>query len=458
MEETRIRELEELNRYYQKNGSSIVVMYYLHGTDPLPLLNDYTEGRGCAYYLGRPASDRQQRHLWGIELRARGLQIGQWPAYTELLETVRRAAGDEPLILMIEHFEQLLHDGSGFMKALQAMVSDRQQKRRTIVLLMTDEAIWVEQHMIRQLGDDAHGISGLLKLREIPFYEMRAAYRQMSFQNVFMTYAVLGGQTQRWNVLDRKRSFKDNICQHLLTGGSSLQIQLQEMIRRPLREPAVYNTILCELAAGSGKLNDLYHATGFSRAKIAVYLKNLMMLELVEKVFSFGNTGIENTKKGVYRISDPLLSFWFRFVYPNESSLKMMPSDRFYDIFISAGLQSYLDRFFAEVCREWLCRLDREGKLPIHISEQGEWSGKTGNIDIVAQSENGDTILGICSWKRTLTGDDFAWLLGCEQKAGLTGKYLYFFSGTGFDTALTKLAGSENGRIRLVGMEELQNE
>ena len=99
MEETRIRELEELNRYYQKNGSSIVVMYYLHGTDPLPLLNDFTEGRGCAYYLGRPASDRQQRHLWGIELRARGLQIGQWPAYTELLETVRRAAGDEPLIL-----------------------------------------------------------------------------------------------------------------------------------------------------------------------------------------------------------------------------------------------------------------------------------------------------------------------------------------------------------------------
>ena len=212
------------------------------------------------------------------------------------------------------------------------------------------------------------------------------------------------------------------------------------------------------MAAGNDKMNDLFHVTGFPRAKIAVYLKNLIQLELVEKVFSYGNTGINNTRKGVYRIKDPLISFWFCFVYPWESNLKLMPEEKFYDIFISAGLQSYLDRFFAEVCREWLCRLDREGKLPIHISEQGEWSGKTGNIDIVAQSENGDTILGICSWKRTLTGDDFAWLLGCEQKAGLTGKYLYFFSGTGFDTALTKLAGSENGRIRLVGMEELQNE
>ncbi|MCH4192535.1 MAG: hypothetical protein LKF52_09525 [Butyrivibrio sp.] len=457
MEETRIRELEELNKYYQKSGSSIVVMYYLHGTDPLPLLDDFTEGRSCAYYLGRPASDRCQRHLWANELRARGQQIDQWPSYAQILESVRRAAGDEPLILMIEHFEQLLHDGSSFMKVLHELVADRRQKR-TIVLLMTDEAIWVEQHMIEQLGDDAHGISGLLKLREIPFYEMRAAYGSMSFQNAFMTYSVLGGQTQRWNALDRKRNFRDNICRQLLNGGSSLQIQLQEMIRGPLREPAVYNTILCELAAGSGKLNDLYHATGFSRAKIAVYLKNLMMLELVEKVYSFGNTGIENTKKGVYRIKDPLLSFWFRFVYPNESSLKMMSSDRFYDIFISAGLQSYLDRFFAELCRQWLGRLDRAGRLPIRISEQGEWAGKTGNIDIVAQSENGDTILGICSWKRMLTGDDFAWLLECEKKARLTGKYLYFFSGAGFDTALTKLANKEKGRIRLVGMEELQNE
>lgn len=51
------------------------------------------------------------------------------------------------------------------------------------------------------------------------------------------------------------------------------------------RETAVYDTILATLADGRhGKLNDMYAHTGFSRAKISVYLKNLMELELVENV------------------------------------------------------------------------------------------------------------------------------------------------------------------------------
>ena len=51
-----------------------------------------------------------------------------------------------------------------------------------------------------------------------------------------------------------------------------------------IAETAVYDTILATLADGRhGKLNDMYAHTGFSRAKISVYLKNLMELELVEK-------------------------------------------------------------------------------------------------------------------------------------------------------------------------------
>ena len=63
-----------------------------------------------------------------------------------------------------------------------------------------------------------------------------------------------------------------------------------------LRETAVYDTILATLADGRhGKLNDMYAHTGFSRAKISVYLKNLMELELVEKVLGYDFEGYERT-------------------------------------------------------------------------------------------------------------------------------------------------------------------
>lgn len=73
-----------------------------------------------------------------------------------------------------------------------------------------------------------------------------------------------------------------------------------------LRETAVYDTILATLADGRhGKLNDMYAHTGFSRAKISVYLKNLMELELVEKVLP-----------GTYEICNAFVRFYFCFLFP----------------------------------------------------------------------------------------------------------------------------------------------
>lgn len=76
----------------------------------------------------------------------------------------------------------------------------------------------------------------------------------------------------------------------------------EELIGASLRELSVYETILAHIAAGRDKLNDLYLATGFSRAKISVYMKNLSAFDIVGKVVSFETGGWENTKKGIYRI------------------------------------------------------------------------------------------------------------------------------------------------------------
>ena len=55
------------------------------------------------------------------------------------------------------------------------------------------------------------------------------------------------------------------------------------------------------MARDCNKLNDIYRHTGFSRAKISVYLKNLMELDLAEKVYSYDTEGRSDTQKGIYR-------------------------------------------------------------------------------------------------------------------------------------------------------------
>ena len=138
----------------------------------------------------------------------------------------------------------------------------------------------------------------------------------------------------------------------------------------------MYETILYYIASGYDKLNELHLKTGYSRAKISVYMKNLGTFHIVEKETSFETGGWENTKKGVYRIKDNYVNFWFRFVYPHLSELYMMSPEQFYDAYITSGIDEYLERYFKEVCMEYVGLLNLIGKLPMKISKMGTWIGK----------------------------------------------------------------------------------
>ena len=199
-------------------------------------------------------------------------------------------------------------------------------------------------------------------------------------------------------MLFRSQGVRENICAHILSPQGFLYGKAEETIRSQLRELSVYNTILETLASGKHKLNDIYQATGFSRAKISVYLKNLMEFDVVEKVYSFETGGWQNAQKGLYQIKDTFINFWFKFVYPYLSDLHWMGAEEFYARHIAGGLEEYLKRYFVNVCMEYLELQELIGKLPLKIHKMGTWIGKKGQIDIIAQNSVRENIICLCNW------------------------------------------------------------
>ncbi len=134
-----------------------------------------------------------------------------------------------------------------------------------------------------------------------------------------------------------------------------------------------------------------------------------------------------------------------------------MPTEKFYDIFISAGIQNYADEYFKSVCREYIFRCEEKGLFPFEIGDEGEWLGKDGDIDLIFQSDTGDTALGICSWNKPITHADFDKLESCAKKARLEGDYYYLFSSAGFDPWILDASMKSSGNLRLIGIDELTN-
>ena len=262
----------------------------------------------------------------------------------------------------------------------------------------------------------------------------------------------MSSYNNRWN---SKKDIRSNICKHILSPNGYLFEEAERYIGSELRELAIYDTILAAIAAGYRKLNDLFNQTGFSRAKISVYMKNLAAFEVIEKVSSFETGGWENAQKGIYQIRSNYVNFWFRFVYPHLSDLYMMTPETFYDTYIEKELDDYMNRYFVQVCMEYLELLNMVEKLPIRIHKAGTWVGKTGNIDIIAQDSARNNLIGLCNWSRPeLTYKMCEKLFDTMKKAKLKSDHYYLFSAKSFDQELLEKA-KEDERLVLVDMTQL---
>ena len=272
-------------------------------------------------------------------------------------------------------------------------------------------------------------------------------------ENIF-TAAVLGkvpGYLRLWKESD---SIRDNVTRLFLSEDAPLFAEAENYLKRELRELSAYNTILAALAQGRNKLNDIYEETGFSRAKISVYLKNLTELDCTEKIFSFDTADAKSVQKGLYRIREPFLRFWYRFVYPNLSEIAMGNGVQVYENAVAPYFTEYVKEAFSDVCGEYLQVMNRYGQLEGQYRNFGVWYGKAGKLDVVAKNENGGYLVGFCDSGEGKT--DKAVLENWEhilETAGIVPDEWYCFSMQGFADDFVAAAGEKG--IHLVCAKDM---
>jgi hypothetical protein len=174
----------------------------------------------------------------------------------------------------------------------------------------------------------------------------------------------------------------------------------------------------------------------------------------------------ERSRQSFYRIADPYLRFWFRFVLPSEDRLidregaerhlrrRVLPQ---LDEFVAAPA-------FEEVCQGWLRR-------EVDAAACGWWWGKVRELrdaglrdidrelDAVAVDDDGRVLaIGSCKWTAgKLPYGEKARLEALAAHLAASGEQrplLYFFARAGFDARLVS-AAERDDRLRLVTPAEL---
>lgn len=451
---TKAADQKKLEELYGQAGSRLIVLYGRRDCRKEELLKNFVQDKEYFYYRCRQASAEEQIRMMGEEISRRYEVPLQKKTYDSYFSRIAGSDSGKPVVI-IDEAQYVMKKDAEFIKSIVRLRMKRLGPGPVFIVLASSSIVWVEQDMKELMKEDVKRIDSYMKIEDLDFLEVVRTFPQLPVNECVRIYGALGGVQGYMELWNPQVSFQDNICRLALAEDGPLFDAAQSLISAELRELSVYNTILSAIARGQNKLNELFLSTGYSRAKISVYMKNLSHFDIVEKAVSFETGGWENVKKGVYQIRDTFVNFWFKFVFPHLSDLYLMKPALFYERYIERELDGYMNRYFRNVCMEYLMLLGREGRTPFPIHKMGTWIGKSGNLDIIAQSADRQNIVGFCNWdKPQMTMKMYEAMAVHLSQAKITPEHFFLFSATEFEPALQEYA-RQDSRFTLIDMKEL---
>jgi len=443
----RNNELQYLEDSFYKDSNEMIVVYgqkYV-GTDEI--IREYLKDKTSITLSACEATTRQQCYMWAQHLADMGLNLSDYPSFIEIMDVIQSIHNNK-FVLIIENFDYLLRTDASSFEALVQLINSACNVQ---ILLISSAVSFIENSMVERIGRSALNINGFLKIKPLPFKALCEYFYNSSKEECLQIYSILGGYKELWYYFDINRSVKENIELNILNPYSFLHKEALNILNDELRELNVYSTILKSLADDMNKLNEIHEHTSFSRAKISVYLKNLMELEVVEKMYSIETQGRENTKKGMYRISHPFIRFYFTFIHGMH--IKQGDENNYLKTYILGKLRAYTASVFEDICTEYFVTKNAEQKLAFPYNRIGKWLGKAGTIPVIADAGS-HYMAGYCSYEKPImTNDDYEWFTYLLTQAQIKPSFIYLFAISGFDEKIL-LESKIKGNIKTVILED----
>jgi hypothetical protein len=214
-----------------------------------------------------------------------------------------------------------------------------------------------------------------------------------------LAWSVFGGLARNLAPCDPDLSLATNVRQAILSEGAPLMLEGSERLRRAFQSPGRYGSLLSALSTGPRVWSEvLLAAPDFDTGgQIAPYLSRLQSLRLTEAEASLD--AAPNSRSRRYRIVDPFLAFWYRFVLPNLTDLMDGRGREVWRDAIRGPLDDHAAKHFPIACREYLAH-HAERRFQGTAREVGGLWGEGYDIEVAGTLRTGAAVYGRALWAR----------------------------------------------------------
>lgn len=216
-------------------------------------------------------------------------------------------------------------------------------------------------------------------------------------------FAVWGGVPRYWELRESQDSLRESIWYNILSVNGTLYEEPAKLFQDDVKDIVKTSTLMSYIGNGANRLSEIATRSDEPSTNLSRPLKKLIDLGFLEREVPFG-IDEKNAKKTLYKIADPFMAFYYKFVVPNKSFIEL---DR------RLPIEQSLSSHFSEYVSFWwetLCRNAVTGNMinGILFTKAKRWWGSVLNeegkpeqieIDVMAESIDGKHLLvGECKW------------------------------------------------------------
>ena len=459
----RKRELAVLRKLYETDAFQLPVIYGRRRVGKTSLIAHFAAGVPTIFFTA--TEDSAQANLRNLSREYFAFEHSDadpaaapiFPNFQTAFESIFALAERHRVIFVIDEYPYLAKADPSVSSVLQMLIDRNKDASRLFMILCGSSLSFMREQVLSEKSPLYGRRTAQLEIKPIDFFEALGFFPDTSPVDAACYYGMVGGVPLYLRQFNPALSLGENVEAAFLDPSSLLFEEPTNLVKQEVQKAATYNAVIGAIADGKTTNNEIATTIGSSSAEIGYPLKELQRIGLVERKLPFGGKG----RRAVYRLSDNLFAFWYRFVLPSKSLVERGMSTRVLGR-IEERLPEYMGPIFEQICLQWLWRQNAEGALPFEFDCAGRWWGgdpttrSEEEIDIVCADRSRVVAVAECKWRNQSA--EASVLETLDHRASLVkagaDAYRYVFSKSGF-TEGCEAASCQNDRYHLVAFEDM---